>query len=150
MTMSRWLLVITFAVVASNPARGALPDADPGSLGFDAERLKRIDAAIDEAIDHKAVPGAVVLVGRRGKIAYARAAGHRALEPKLEPMMRDTIFDMSSLTKPIATATSIMILIDEGKLRLTDRIVVLFPEFDNHGKKEITVDQLLRHRGVDR
>jgi uncharacterized protein YbbC (DUF1343 family)/CubicO group peptidase (beta-lactamase class C family) len=146
MTMSQWLLVITFAVVAANPARGALPDADPGSLGFDVERLKRIDAAIDEAIDHKAVPGAVVLVGRRGKIAYARAAGHRALEPKLEPMTRDTIFDMASLTKSIATATSIMILIDEGKLRPADRIVVLLPEFDNHGKREITIDQLLRHR----
>ena len=61
------------------------------------------------------MPGAVVLVGRRGMIAYAGAAGRRAVEPKPEPMTRDTVFDMASLTKPIATATSIMILIDEGK-----------------------------------
>ena len=125
---------------------GGLTRRGPRSLGFDAERLKKIDAAIDQAIDRKVVPGAVVLVGRRGKIAYARTAGHRALEPKPEPMTRDTIFDMASLTKPMATATSIMILIDEGKLRLTDRLVVLLPEFDNHGKRDINIDQLLRHR----
>ena len=70
----------------------------------------------------------------------------RAVEPKPEPMTRDTIFDMASLTKPIATATSIMILIEEGKLRLADRLVGVLPEFDNHGKSEITIEQLLRHR----
>ena len=61
-------------------------------------------------------------------------------------MTRDTVFDMASLTKPVATATSIMILIEEGKLRLTDRLGRLLPEFDNHGKGAITIDQLLRHR----
>jgi CubicO group peptidase (beta-lactamase class C family) len=79
-------------------------------------------------------------------IAYARASGQRALDPKPEPMTRDTIFDMASLTKPVATATSIMILIDEGKLRLEDRLVVSLPEFDNNGKSDITIEQLLRHR----
>ena len=124
----------------------ALPDAPPLSLGFDAERLKRIDAAIDLAIEHRDVPGAVVLVGRRGSIAYARAAGLRAVEPKAEPMTRDTVFDMASLTKPIATATSVVILLEEGKLRLDDRLGRVLPEFDNHGKAAITIEQLLRHR----
>ena len=146
MLKSRWFAVLALTLFTADPARGALPDANPASLGFDAERLQRIDAAIDRAIDRKEVPGAVVLVGRRGMIAYARAAGQRALEPKREPMTRDTIFDMASLTKPIATATSIMILIDEGKLRLEDRMVVSLPEFDNNGKSEITIEQLLRHR----
>ena len=80
-------------------------------------------------------------------IAYARAAGRRAVEPGSEPMTRDTVFDMASLTKPVATATSIMILVDEGKIRLADRLVRLLPEFDNHGKGAITIEQLLRHRG---
>jgi uncharacterized protein YbbC (DUF1343 family) len=146
MAKLRWLAVLALTLFAADPARGALPDANPASLGFDAERLKRIDAAIDQAIDRKEAPGAVVLVGRRGMIAYARATGQRALEPKPEPMTRDTIFDMASLTKPIVTATSIMILIDEGKLRLEDRIVVSLPDFDNNGKSEITIEQLLRHR----
>ena len=118
----------------------------PASLGFDADRLKRIDAAIDRAIERGQVPGAVVLVGRRGLIAYARAAGRRVVGPMPEPMTRDTVFDMASLTKPVATATSVMILIEEGKLRLTDRLGRALPEFDNHGKGAITIEQLLRHR----
>jgi uncharacterized protein YbbC (DUF1343 family)/CubicO group peptidase (beta-lactamase class C family) len=146
MATLRWLAVLGLTLFAANPARAALIDVNPVSLGFDAERLKRIDAAIDQAIEREEVPGAVVLVGRRGMIAYARATGQRALEPKPEPMTRDTVFDMASLTKPIATATSIMILIDEGKLRLADRIIVSLPEFDNNGKSEITIEQLLRHR----
>ena len=110
MTNLRWLMALAFIAVADDPARAGLPSSPPASLGFDAERLKRIDAAIDRAIEHKEVPGVVVLVGRRGSIAYARAAGRRAVEPKPEPMTRDTVFDMASLTKPIATATSVMIL----------------------------------------
>ncbi len=92
------------------------------------------------------MPGAVVLVGRRGFIAYARAVGRRVVGPTPEAMTRDTVFDMASLTKPVATATSIMILIEEGKLRLTDRLGRVLPEFDDHGKGAITIDQLLRHR----
>ena len=139
-------IVILIAANLATTAGAGLPAADPVSLGFDAERLKRIDGAIDRAIERGQVPGAVVLVGRRGSIAYARAAGRRAVSPTPEPMTRDTVFDMASLTKPVATATSIMILIEEGKLRLTDRLGRLLPEFDNHGKGAITIDQLLRHR----
>jgi uncharacterized protein YbbC (DUF1343 family)/CubicO group peptidase (beta-lactamase class C family) len=137
-----WVLVGILVI----SARAALPDAPPATLGFDAGRLKRIDAVIDRAIEHGEVPGAVVLVGRRGAIAYARAAGQRAVEPKPEAMTRDTVFDMASLTKPIATATSVLILLDEGQLRLTDRLVRFLPEFDNHGKSPIIIDHLLRHR----
>ena len=146
MTKRRWLAVLALILVVESRARAALPDAAPAALGFDPERLKRIDAAVDLSVQHKEVPGAVVLVGRRGRIAYARAAGLRAVEPKPEPMTRDTVFDMASLTKPIATATAIMILVEEGQIRLSDRIVRSFPEFDNHAKTSITIDQLLRHR----
>ena len=102
--------------------------------------------AIDRAIELKEVPGAVVLVGRRGAIAYARAAGRRVLQPQSEPMTRDTIFDLASLTKPVATATAVMILVEEGRLRLADRVVRFLPELDNHGKGAITIEHLLRHR----
>jgi uncharacterized protein YbbC (DUF1343 family)/CubicO group peptidase (beta-lactamase class C family) len=124
----------------------ALPDAPPEQLGFDPARLVRIDDAVGAAIQKKQAPGAVVLVGRRGKIAYAKAFGQRSIEPNPEPMVRDAVFDMASLTKPVATATSIMILIERGELRLADRLGKLLPEFDNHGKGEITLEQLLRHR----
>ena len=89
----------------------------------------------------------MVIVGRRGAIVYVRAAGRRAIEPMIEPMTRDTIFDMASLTKPVATATAVMLLVEEGKLRLGDRVVTFLPELNNHGKDRITVEHLLRHRG---
>jgi uncharacterized protein YbbC (DUF1343 family) len=101
---------------------------------------------VEQAIARKAVPGAVVLVGRRGKVVYAKAFGRRSVEPADETMTRETIFDMASLTKPVATATSIMILVEQGKLHLDDRLGKLLPEFDNNGKGEITLEQLLRHR----
>ena len=140
----RVALLVILAVATK--ARAELPAADPASLGFDSDRLKRIDGAIDRAIERRQVPGAVVVVGRRGFIGYARAAGRRVVGPTSEAMTRDTVFDMASLTKPVATATSVMILIEEGKLRLTDRLGRSLPAFDNHGKGAITIDQLLRHR----
>src|SRR5262249_3714975 len=115
---------------AATTARAGLPASDPASLGFDPDRITRIDGAIDRAIERGQVPGAVVLVGRRGSIAYARAAGRRAIQPTTEAMTRDTVFDMASLTKPVATATSIMILVEEGKLRLSDQLGRVLPEFD--------------------
>ncbi len=142
-----WLVGIAFFVACSTWSAGAvIPDADPAAQGLDPERLNRIGPAIEQAIAAKQVPGAVVLIGRRGRIVFARAAGLRAVVPAPEPMTRDTIFDMASLTKPVATATSVMVLIEEGKLRLSDRLGRVLPEFDNHGKGAITVDQLLRHR----
>ena len=141
---SRGAVLVMLTLAAS--AHAELPSAEPTSLGFDADRLKKIDAAIDGAIERGQVPGAVVLVGRRGFIAYARAAGSRVVGPTPEAMTRDTIFDMASITKPVATATSVMILVEEGKIRLTDRLGRALPEFDNHGKGAITIDQLLRHR----
>jgi uncharacterized protein YbbC (DUF1343 family)/CubicO group peptidase (beta-lactamase class C family) len=135
---------VFFGLSAS--AFGALPAGLPEQLGMDAVRLARVDAVVENAIKDRQVPGAVVLVGRRGRIAYARAFGRRVLVPREEPMTRDTLFDLASLTKPVATATSVMILIEEGKLRLDDRLGRLLPEFDNHGKGAITIEQLLRHR----
>jgi uncharacterized protein YbbC (DUF1343 family)/CubicO group peptidase (beta-lactamase class C family) len=140
-----WVLALGVCA-APRPVVAGLPEKDPASVGFDAERLKRIDGAIDRALERRQVPGAVVLVGRRGAIAYARAAGLRSVAPGSEPMTRDTVFDMASLTKPIATATSIMILVEEGKLRLSDRVVRYLPELNTHGKGTITIEQLLRHR----
>ncbi len=103
---TRWRLVAflgCFALV--RPVAGALPSADPAAVGLDAARLTRIDAVVERSIADKQFPGAVVIVGRDGRIALAKAYGQRAVVPAAEPMTRDTIFDMASLTKPIATAT---------------------------------------------
>src|SRR3954453_8057597 len=86
-------------------SRGALPEVDPASVGLDPARLARIERVVDRAIEKKQVPGGVSRVGGRGKGRYARAFGGRPVPPEAEPMTRDTVFDMASLTKPMATAT---------------------------------------------
>jgi CubicO group peptidase (beta-lactamase class C family) len=97
------------------------------------------------AIEAGEIPGAVVLVARRGKIGYFKAFGKRSVQPKQEPMTTDTIFDMSSLTKVMATAPSIMMLVENGTLRLEDRVKRYLPKFAGGGKDTITLRQLLTH-----
>jgi len=141
-------IATVLAALALLAAEGlaALPEARPEALGFDPSRLARVEDAIARAVGEKKIPGAVVVVGRRGKIALARAYGKRSVEPMDETMTRDTAFDLASLTKPIATATSVMILLERGKFRLGDRVVQHLPELKGHGKDAITIEQLLRHR----
>lgn len=122
-----------------------LPLAAPQTVGMNAEKLKQIDALIEKDIADKKLPGAVVVVGHKGKIVYRKAYGNRALVPTVEKMTADTIFDVASLTKPIATATSIMILVEQGKLRLNDTIGRFIPEIEDEAAKRVTVQQLLTH-----
>jgi CubicO group peptidase (beta-lactamase class C family) len=92
------------------------------------------------------MPGCVVCVGRGGKIAWLKAYGNKRLQPFQEAMTTDTVFDLASLTKPIATATSIMQLVERGQLRLDQKVADLLPEFGLHGKEQITVSDLLVHQ----
>ena len=124
----------------------SLPIVRPESVEMSAQQLTYIDEAIADEIAKKQLPGAVVLVGRQGKIVWRKAYGNRALEPNTEAMTPDTIFDLASLTKVVATATSVMILVERGKIRLGDPVARYIPEFGEMGKKTITVEQLLTHR----
>jgi uncharacterized protein YbbC (DUF1343 family)/CubicO group peptidase (beta-lactamase class C family) len=123
-----------------------LTTAAPESVGVSSERLAKIDEAVLESIARKETPGAVVLVARKGRTVYRKAFGDRALEPQREPMTVDTIFDLASLTKVVATATSIMILVEQGKVSLADTAARYIPEFGKFGKERITVEQLMTHR----
>ncbi|GIU81316.1 MAG: DUF1343 domain-containing protein [Acidobacteria bacterium] len=114
-------------------------------VGVSSEKLKRIDEVVQAEITNKKLPGAVVLVGRNGKVVYRKAFGNRALVPKVEGMTVDTIFDVASLTKPVATATSIMILLERGKIRLNDTIGQFIPEIKDERAKRVTIRQLLTH-----
>jgi uncharacterized protein YbbC (DUF1343 family)/CubicO group peptidase (beta-lactamase class C family) len=100
---------------------------------------------VEEAIRSDKTPGAVVLVGHRGRVVYRQAFGSRTLEPNKLPMTIDTIFDLSSLTKVVATAPAVIQLVEKGKIRLQDPVVNYWPEFKAHGKDLITVHQLLTH-----
>ncbi len=124
-----------------------LPAQSPESAGLDGQRLKAIDDIVAEGIAAGEMPGCVVLIARRGGIVSLKAYGDRQVEPQRVAMTTDTVFDLASLTKPIATATSVMQLVDEGRLRLDDRIAQCIPEFGQNGKEDITVYQLLTHQG---
>ncbi|MBI2835413.1 MAG: DUF1343 domain-containing protein [Acidobacteria bacterium] len=119
--------------------------AAPSDGGLDRVILRRVDDLISEAIGDKKLPGAVLLVGRHGRTVHEKAYGNRALVPNVEPMTLDTVFDLASLTKVVATATSVMILLEEGRLRLTDRVAALIPGFGRYGKDDITIRDLLTH-----
>jgi uncharacterized protein YbbC (DUF1343 family)/CubicO group peptidase (beta-lactamase class C family) len=96
-------------------------------------------------VDRHEIPGVVVLVVHRDQIVYRKAFGLRSVVPNPEPMTPDTIFDLASLTKPVATATSIHLLAEQGKLRLDDPVVRHWPEFAVEGKQAITIEHLLLH-----
>ena len=108
---------------------------------------------MDQAIAAKKLPGAVVLVGHNGQVVFHHAYGSRKLagefglhgETGAEPMTEDTIFDMASLTKCLATATAIMQLYEAGKLQFDDPVAKYLPEFAANGKEKVTIRELLTH-----
>ncbi len=104
-----------------------------------------MDAVINQAISDKTIPGAVLIVGHDGRVIYRKAYGNRSLEPRREAMTLDTVFDLASLTKVIATTTATMQLVEQGKLRLNDPVAKYLPEFSPDGKDDITLRQLLTH-----
>jgi CubicO group peptidase (beta-lactamase class C family) len=126
-------------------AQPPLSTADPLAVGMEADRLSRIDSVVEEAIARGDAPGAVVLVGHQGSVVYRKAFGRRSVVPVEEPMTAETIFDAASLTKVVATATSIMILSEEGRVSFSDPAVLYIPEFGQNQKDRITLLQLLTH-----
>lgn len=136
------ILHFAFGICASAQS---LPVSAPPTAGMSAEKLNQIDAIVEKDVADKKYPGAVVVIGHKGKIVYRKAFGNRALVPTVEKMTLDTIFDAASLTKPVATATSVMILIEQGKIRLTDTIGKFIPEIQDKDAKNVTVLQLLTH-----
>ena len=133
------LLVVAF-VVFSRPLLAAVKTSAPASA-----RLVVLDSIIKDAIRDGEIPGAVVIVWHNGETIYRKAFGERALEPRREAMTLDTIFDLASLTKVVATTTAVMQLVERGKVRLNDPVAKYLPEFAQNGKDDITVRELLTH-----
>jgi uncharacterized protein YbbC (DUF1343 family)/CubicO group peptidase (beta-lactamase class C family) len=103
-----------------------------------------IDAAITQAIREDKIPGAVVLVGHNGQVIYRKAFGNRELQPAKEAMTLDTVFDIASLTKIVATTSGIMKLVEQGKVRINDPVTAYLPEFQG-GDSPITIRNLMTH-----
>ncbi len=123
-----------------------LRTARPATVSVSTQKLESIDTELTREIELKHLPGAVVLVARNGGVVWRKAYGARALEPGREPMTTDTIFDLASLTKIVATATSIMMLVERGKVRLSDPLSNYIPEIKGEGRERITIELLLTHR----
>jgi len=124
----------------------SLKYANPARVSVSLQRLKAIDVEVNREIAQHRLPGAVVLVARNGGVVWRKAYGSRALEPAREAMTPDTIFDLASLTKIVATATSIMILVERGKVRLSEPLSTYIPEIKGDGRDRITLELLLTHR----
>ena len=126
------LLPSALSAAAAKPARAP-------------NRLAVVDSIVQEAIHAGQIPGAVVLVWHNGQVLYRKAFGYRALEPRRELMTVDTVFDLASLTKVVATTTAVMQLVEKGEVRLNDPVAKYIPEFAQNGKEDITVRGLLTH-----
>jgi len=133
------------AGAAPKPGTSARPLAPSASAAFDLARLSMVDAVIERAIADKQMPGAVLLVGHGPDIVYRKAYGRRAIVPQSESMTLDTVFDMASVTKVVATTTAVMMLVEDGRIRLNDRVATFIPDFGRHGKDAITIRHLLTH-----
>lgn len=149
-SVNRTYLALSFVLFIAQVALASpskLPQAAPEAAGMSSTHLEMINAAVAEALEDGQMAGCVVLIGRNGKVVFERAYGHRQVEPEPVPMTVDTVFDMASLTKPIATATSIMALVERGKIRLRNDVEDYVPDFGQNGKGDITIFHLLTHQG---
>ena len=150
LSLPLWLSFRSVAEEPASPAQAAPTSGQPQSV----PDFSAVSAAIDTAIAQKKLPGAVVVIGHGGKVVFEQTYGVRkyAGEPGLdgkpspaEPMTLDTIFDMASLTKCLATATAVMQLYEAGKVDVDAPVVKYLPEFGVNGKEKVTVRELLTH-----
>jgi CubicO group peptidase (beta-lactamase class C family) len=134
-----WLLS-TILLFSFPPQVGAeqVPRCEPTEVALDPAALAKIDALVEQGLAENLLPGCVVCVGRHGKIVFLKAYGDKTI---------DTVFDLASVTKPVATATAIMILAQRNKLNIDDPVARYLTEFDIPDKRTITVRNLLTHVG---
>src|SRR6201997_5780505 len=142
---------------ATSPQTPSLPQARPESIGLSAARLQKLSDGFKREVDKGTLPGATVMVARKGQVGWFDAIG-RQTPAEARPMAHDTIFRIFSMTKPIVSV-GIMMLVEEGQLLLADPVAKFIPEFahqkvgvESNGRLELvdvqrpmTVQDLLRH-----
>jgi CubicO group peptidase (beta-lactamase class C family) len=145
--------VVTSSVALAQQSAQAIPLAAPESVGMSSARLERLTAAFAKEIDNKQLPGVSIMVARKGRVVYAKSFG--VLDPaKPDPMRVDSLFRIYSMTKPIASVAA-MILVEEGRLQLSDPVAKHLPAFKDMkvvsptgevpAARPMTVQDLLRH-----
>ena len=126
--------------------RDGLPTKSPKAAGMSAARLAKIDRVVTRGIKAGGFPGGSVVIGRGGATVLRKGYGNLSWSGKSPVSPDETIYDLASLTKVVATTTAIMILYDEGKIRLEDRVSQYLPAFSGGMKDDVTIQQLLEHR----
>ena len=134
---------LELGVLVSQPSVRAI--CPKGDFSIATEQDKILLELIESAINTEVFPGAVALVAQGGKIVFFEHVGYRSLVPERVPMARDTIFDLASLTKVMATIPAVMKLVDEGRIALNDPLSKLIPSANLGEKKELTLRLLLTH-----
>jgi CubicO group peptidase (beta-lactamase class C family) len=149
-----WVLTCVVVLLLSSAVPAETPRAKPEDVGLSSERLRRIGEAIQRQIQAGQIAGAVTLVARRGRVAHLEAFGHLDVESR-KPAGTESLFRIASMSKPV-TGVAILMLVEEGKIRLTDPVSRFIPEFKTMQvsadgvppvptKREITVRDLLTH-----
>ena len=126
------------------PAATTAPPA-PAATKEEQSWFAPLDEVLKDAVAQGDAPGAVLLVAHNGLTVYRKAYGNRTVGPKAEPMTLDTIFDLASLTKVIATTTCVMRLEQLGQIKLNDPVAKYIPDFAQNGKEDVTIRMLLTH-----
>jgi len=135
------VLIFISCLLSLQLAAQPLERVFPELLGMDSRRLHYADEAILQSIANKEIPGAVLAVVYKGKMAYLKAYGNKQVYPSVVPMEVNTVFDMASVSKSMSTAVSTMILIERGQLRMNDRVSMYIPNFQG----DIRIMDLLTH-----
>ncbi len=135
-----FIALTLFALVAS-----VLITSCSEPIRMSEQRRRKIGRIVRQEIIKGNIPGAVVYVSQNGETLYYQSFGHQVLQPYTVKMTDDAIFDLASLTKPIATATSILILMDRGKIKPTDPVSNFLPEFTGPDKEKVQIAHLLTH-----
>lgn len=157
--MTRWLLVLCLPALLTAITHGqSLEKVTPQEAGLSSTALEQFDVLLEQAVERKQVAGAVALLARDGKLGYLRAKGFQDVEAGKE-MTTDTLFRIASMSKPV-TSVAVMILVDDGKMKVSDPVSRYLPEFKDPkvlmpgsegdsklvpASREITVHDLLTH-----
>lgn len=137
------LLALTLSTALHATEPPLLQRVYPEQVGLDSHAFVRADSLVHAAIDEGIIPGGVLAVLRHNKIAYLKAYGNKRLTPTIEPMTEEVIFDLASLTKPLATGIATMKLLERGQILLQDPVSRYLPEWrEDEG---ITIRHLLTH-----
>jgi uncharacterized protein YbbC (DUF1343 family)/CubicO group peptidase (beta-lactamase class C family) len=139
----RGVLAILAMTLTLSPQSAAA--TRPKNSAISSPRLTSLDAIVEDAIQDGQVPGAVLLVWHDGQVVYRKAFGNRSIEPRREAMTVDTVFDIASLTKVVATTVAVMQLVQKGEIRVNEPVAKYIPEFAQNGKDDVTIRQLLTH-----